>query len=72
MDDAHVVQIEVLITGNWTLVSQLRTLLDPRKDRTMSLLVVSVATKPVTSDLMLFSNSVRVLVFAASTRAQLP
>lgn len=38
----------------------------------MSLLVVSVATKPVTSDLMLFSNSLSVFVLAASTRAQLP
>jgi hypothetical protein len=58
--------------GKLTFVIQFRTLLEPRKDRTMSLLVVSVATKPVTSVARLFSNSVRVFVFAASTRAQLP
>jgi hypothetical protein len=38
----------------------------------MSLLVESVATKPVTSVSMLFSNSVRVFVCAASTRGQFP
>jgi hypothetical protein len=74
------------------LVSQLRTEREPRKEITMALLVVSVATKPVTSDFMelfrvsvmsvgvgvvksvepYFSNSVSVVVFAASTRSQFP
>lgn len=88
MEDAQVAQIVVEITGNWTLVSQLRTEREPRKESTMSLLVVSVATKPVMSDLtelvgiskcqfdMLgmpyFWNSISVFVLAASTRAQLP
>jgi hypothetical protein len=53
-------------------VTQLRMLREPRKERTMSLLVVSVATKPVTSEAMLFSNSVKVLVVAASTSGQFP
>src|SRR5690242_11957443 len=66
---AHVGQILVGPAGKLTFVIQFRTLLEPRKDRTMSLLVVSVATKPVTSVARLFSNSVRVFVFAASTRA---
>jgi hypothetical protein len=65
-------QMVVGKVGNTRLVIQLRMLREPRKERTMSLLVVSVATKPVTSVLMLFSNSVRVLVLAASTRGQLP
>jgi hypothetical protein len=38
----------------------------------MSLLVVSVATKPVMSEMMLFSNSETVFVLAASTSGQLP
>jgi hypothetical protein len=54
------------------LVIQFRILLEPRKDSTMSLLVVSVATKPVMSEMIEFSNSVSVVVFAASTLAQLP
>jgi hypothetical protein len=70
--EAQSVHSVVVVTGNWTLVSQFRTEREPRKDRTMSLLVLSVATKPVMSDLMEFSNSVRVLVFAASTLAQFP
>lgn len=70
--ELHVEQIVVGMTGNCTFVSQLRTERDPRKERTMSLFVESVATKPVTSDLMEFSNSVKVLVLAASTRAQFP
>ena len=57
-------QMAVGITGNCTLVIQLRTLRLPRKEITMSLLVVSVATKPVTSEAMLFSNSESVVVFA--------
>jgi hypothetical protein len=52
IDDAQVAQIEVGMTGNSMLVSQLRTEREPRKERTMRLLVVSVATKPVTSVLM--------------------
>jgi hypothetical protein len=39
-------------TGKLRLVSQLRTEREPRKEITMALLVVSVATKPVTSDFM--------------------
>ena len=54
MDAAQSVQSVVGATGNWTFVSQFRTEREPRKDRTMSLLVVSVATKPVMSDLMEF------------------
>lgn len=50
-DELQVAQMVVGITGNLTLVSQLRTDLEPRKESTMSLLVVSVATKPVMSDL---------------------
>jgi hypothetical protein len=43
------------------LVSQLRTEREPRKEITIALLVVSVATKPVTSDFMeLFRVSVDV------------
>lgn len=53
-------------------VIQLRMEREPRKEMTMSLLVLSVATKPVMSERIEFSNSVRVLVFAASTRAQFP
>lgn len=49
---AQVEQIVVGATGKLRLVSQLRTLREPRKERTMSLFVVSVATKPVTSDLI--------------------
>lgn len=60
----HVEQIVVGNTGNCTLVIQLRTEREPRKDTTMRPLVVSVATKPVTSDLMLFSNSDHVVVLA--------
>lgn len=52
IEDAQVVQIVVGMTGNWTFVSQLRTEREPRKERTMRLLVVSVATKPVMSDLI--------------------
>lgn len=48
----HVAQMVVGAMGKLRLVSQLRTLREPRKERTMSLLVVSVATKPVTSDFM--------------------
>jgi len=70
--DAHVGHIDVGSTGKTKFVIQLRTLREPRKDSTMSLFVASVATKPVTSLLMLFSNSVRVLVSADSTRAQFP
>jgi hypothetical protein len=69
---AQVGQILVGPAGKLTLVIQLRTLLLPRKLSTMSLFVVSVATKPVISVARLFSNSVRVFVFAASTRAQFP
>jgi hypothetical protein len=60
------------VTGNTRFVIQFLTLLLPRNDSTMSLLVESVATKPVTSDAMLFSNSVRVDVLADSTSGQLP
>ena len=63
-EEEHVAQMAVGITGNCTLVIQLRTLRLPRKEITMSLLVVSVATKPVTSEAMLFSNSESVVVFA--------
>ena len=72
MDAAQSVQSVVGDTGKFKFVSQLRTEREPRKERTMSLLVVSVATKPVISDWMEFSNSVRVLVFACSTLAQFP
>lgn len=44
--------MDVGAMGKLRLVSQLRTDREPRKERTMSLLVVSVATKPVMSDLM--------------------
>lgn len=52
MEDAQVLQIDVGTTGKLRLVSQLRTEREPRKERTISLFVVSVATKPVISDLM--------------------
>jgi hypothetical protein len=58
--------------GNTTLVIQLRMEREPRKLRTMRLFVESVATKPVTSVAREFSNSVRVLVLANSTRGQFP
>jgi hypothetical protein len=61
---------------------------EPRKERTISLLVLSVAMKPVTSvigelfqvsecsyrgaDIAHFVNSIIVFVSAASTRAQFP
>jgi hypothetical protein len=72
VDALQVGQIPVGMTGKLTFVSQLRTLLEPRKERTMSLLVVSMATKPVISLAMEFWNSVVVIVVAASTRAQFP
>ena len=65
-------QMEVGRTGNWMLVSQLRILREPRKLNTINEFVVSTATKPVISLMMEFSNSVSVVVFAASTRAQFP
>jgi hypothetical protein len=65
-------QMVVGTVGKTTLVIQLRILREPRKLRTMSLLVESTAIKPVTSVARLFSNSRTVLVLAASTRAQLP
>ena len=72
MDARQVGQIVVAEVGKLRFVSQFRTLLDPRKLSTINLLVVSVATKPVTSVAREFSNSVSVFVFAASTLAQLP
>lgn len=91
MLEKQVLQIVVGAMGKFRLVNQLRTDLEPRKERTISLFVVSVATNPVMSDLMelvpvsvchcgcavnegsaYFSNSVRVFVLAASTRAQFP
>jgi hypothetical protein len=68
----QVAQISVMTTGNSMSVRKFLVLLLPRKDSTMSLLVVSVATKPVMSEMMLFSNSETVLVLAASTSGQLP
>lgn len=52
MLETQVLQILVGATGKLRLVSQLRTEREPRKESTISLLVESVATKPVTSDLM--------------------
>ena len=52
MLELQVEQIVVGAMGKLRLVSQLRTDLEPRNDRTISLLVVSVATNPVISDLM--------------------
>ena len=52
MLDRQVLQMVVEATGKLRLVSQLRTDLEPRKESTISLLVVSVATNPVMSDLM--------------------
>lgn len=60
------------IVGKTRLVIQLRMEREPRKDRTMSLLVVSRAMKPVTSVAIEFSNSVNVVVLADSMRGQLP
>src|SRR5690242_18142605 len=51
IEELQVAHMAVGITGNLMLVSQLRTDLEPRKESTISLLVVSVATKPVMSDL---------------------
>jgi hypothetical protein len=53
-------------------VIQILTLREPRNETTMRLFVVSVATKPVTSVLIEFSNSVKVFVFAACTKGQFP
>ena len=52
MLDWQLLQMVVDAMGKLRFVSQFRTDLEPRKDRTISLLVVSVATKPVISDLM--------------------
>lgn len=52
MLEKQVLQIVVGAMGKFRLVNQLRTDLEPRKERTISLFVVSVATNPVMSDLM--------------------
>jgi hypothetical protein len=45
----HPVQMSVVVTGKSASARKLRTLEEPRKETTMSLFVLSVATKPVTS-----------------------
>lgn len=49
MDASQSLQMVVSVVGNWTLVIQLRTEREPRKETTMSEFVESVATKPVAS-----------------------
>jgi hypothetical protein len=68
----HSGQIVVGSVGKTRFVIQFLMLREPRNDRTMSLLVESVATKPVTSVARLFSNSDTVDVDADSTRGQFP